>query len=241
MLTYATITNVGDRKVNEDSIGVFKNDSGSCFLVCDGLGGHGMGDVASGIVRDVFENLFSKTDDIVNFTGETLTAAQEVLMTEQTIRNEKRKMKTTAVSLTTDGKTVYIGHIGDSRLYAFSRGKVKFRTIDHSVPQMLALSHEIKEQEIRYHPDRNLLLRVMGTDWDEPMYELHEPVPLKKYQAFLLCSDGFWELVDEKTMCSLLKKSKSVEEWLYNMTEVVKQNGANKDMDNYSAIAVWNK
>ncbi len=241
MLTYATITNVGDRKVNEDSIGVFKNGYGACFIVCDGLGGHGMGDVASGIVRDVFGNLFSKTDDIVNFTGETLTAAQEVLMTEQTVRNEKRKMKTTAVSLTTDGKTVYIGHIGDSRLYAFSRGKVKFRTIDHSVPQMLALSRQIKEEEIRYHPDRNLLLRVMGTDWDSPMYELHEPITLKKYQAFLLCSDGFWELIDEKTMCSLLKKSKSAEEWLNNMTEIVKHNGENKDMDNYSAIAVWNK
>ena len=104
MLTYATITNEGDRKVNEDSIGVFKNEYGTCFIICDGLGGHGMGDVASGIVRDVFENLFSKTDDIVKFTGETLTAAQEVLMTEQTIRNEKRKMKTTAVSL--DRKSV---------------------------------------------------------------------------------------------------------------------------------------
>ena len=241
MLTYSTITNVGDRKVNEDSIGVFKNDSDYCFVVCDGLGGHGMGDVASGIVRDVFKDLFSKMEDIVNFTGETLIAAQEVLMTEQTLQNEKRKMKTTAVSLTTDGKTAYISHIGDSRLYAFSRGKVKFRTIDHSVPQMLALSRQIKEKEIRYHPDRNLLLRVMGTDWDAPMYELHEPVSLKKFQAFLLCSDGFWELIDEKTMCSLLKKSKSVEEWLNNMTEVVKQNGANKDMDNYSAIAVWNK
>ena len=240
MLTFATTTNIGGRKINEDSIGVFKNEAGTCFLVCDGLGGHGMGDVASGIVKDVFEDIFSKTDDLVNFTGETMSAAQEILMMEQSARNEKRKMKTTAVVLVVDDKTAYIGHIGDSRLYAFSRNKVKFRTLDHSVPQMLALSREIKESEIRYHPDRNLLLRVMGTEWDSPMYELHEPVPLKKFQAFLLCSDGFWELIEEKEMCSLLKKSKSVEEWLNKMEEVVRQNGANKDMDNFSAIAVWN-
>lgn len=239
MLTYSVTTSPGSREVNEDSVGVFNNGELSCFLLCDGLGGHGMGDAASQLVRDVFESQFSKTEEAVNFLGDAFSAAQDILMVEQIEKRAKHKMKTTAVALATDDRKAYIGHIGDSRLYAFAKNKVKFRTLDHSVPQMLVTAREIKEKEIRNHPDRNRLLRVMGIEWNEPMYELREPLDLNKYQAFLLCSDGFWELITEKEMCYLLKHSASVDEWLMNMTETVKRSGEGKDMDNFSAIAVW--
>ena len=55
----------------------------------------------------------------------------------------------------------------------------------------------------------------------------------------MLCSDGFWELIDEKQMCKLLKNSSTVEEWMQAMVEVIKQNGIGKNMDNYTAIALW--
>lgn len=238
---HAIFTNVGGRQINEDSVGVFKNGENNCYILCDGLGGHGMGDVASSLVVDVFEDQFHKTDDAVNFLGQTFTASQDILMAEQKARNAKRKMKTTGVAVVSDDRNAYIGHIGDSRGYVFYKNKVKTRTLDHSIPQMLVLSREIKEDQIRNHPDRNTLLRVMGVEWDEPMYELMAPIPLKKCQAFLLCSDGFWELIDEKEMCAQLKKASSVEDWLTNMIRIVQTNGEGKNMDNYSAIAVWNE
>lgn len=236
---YAVFTNPGDRPVNEDSVGVFQQGENSCFILCDGLGGHGMGDIASSLVKEVFASQFSKTDDMVNFLGQTFMASQDILMAEQIARRAKQRMKTTAVALAADERNAYIGHIGDSRLYVFHHNKVKTRTLDHSIPQMLVLSREIKESQIRNHPDRNIVLRVLGVEWEEPMYELQMPLPLKKCQAFLLCSDGFWELIEEKEMCTLLKKAASVEEWLLNMAEVVKKNGVGRNMDNYSAIAVW--
>lgn len=240
MLTYATFTNTGGRPVNEDSVGAFENGQNRLFVLCDGLGGHGMGDVASKLVVDVFEDQFKKTDDMVNFLGQTFSAAQQILMAEQIEHHAKQKMKTTCTALATDEKTAYLGHIGDSRIYVFSHNKVKCRTLDHSIPQMLALARDIKESEIRNHPDRNIVLRVMGIDWDEPMYELMSPIPLKKCQAMLLCSDGFWELIEEKEMCSLLKSSGNPQEWLLSMAEVIGKNGEGKNMDNYSAVAVWN-
>lgn len=240
-MKYAVFTDKGDREINEDSVGYAEKGNNFCFVLCDGLGGHGMGDIASGLVKDVFCDCFSKTDDPVNFLGETFGAAQQILIAEQMKRRASRKMKTTAVALATDEKNAYIGHIGDSRLYVFKNNKVKTRTLDHSIPQMLVLSREIKESEIRNHPDRNIVLRVMGIEWEEPMYELAAPLPLKKCQAFLLCSDGFWELIEESKMCELLKKSASPNEWLTQMAEVVKQNGKGRNMDNYSAIAVWNE
>jgi len=239
MIQYAMLTNAGDRAINEDSIGCFQNGDNGCFVLCDGLGGHGMGDVASSLVRDVFKDQFYKTDDMVNFLGQTFSIAQEILMMEQIEQRAKHKMKTTAVALAVDKAMAYIGHIGDSRLYVFNRNKVKLRTLDHSIPQMLVLSHDIKEKEIRNHPDRNIVLRVMGIDWEENMYDLLSPLPLKKCQAFLLCSDGFWELIEEKDMCSILKKSETPNEWLLEMAEVVKKNGKDRNMDNYSAIAIW--
>lgn len=239
--TYAVFTDVGDRQVNEDAAGVFHNGDNNCCVLCDGLGGHGMGDVASTLVVNSFGTLFGKTDDVTLFLEKSFIAAQDMLMAEQKKRNADRKMKTTCVSVVTDKHNAYIGHVGDSRCYVFYKNKIKMRTLDHSIPQMLVLSKEIKENEIRNHPDRNTLLRVMGVEWDETQYELSGPLPLKKCQAILLCSDGFWELIEENDMCEALRKAGSVQEWLNNMVETVRLHGKAESMDNYSAIAVWNR
>ena len=239
MIRFATLTNNGKREVNEDSIGVFSHEDMCLFVLCDGLGGHGMGADASKLVVDVFEEQFSNCEDPVNFLGECFTTAQEILITEQAARRAKQKMKTTCVALLTDDNKARIGHIGDSRLYIFKKGKYKWRTLDHSIPQMLVLSREIKESEIRNHPQRSYVTRVMGVDWEKPMYDLMEPVALKAGMTFLLCSDGLWELIDEKAMSAYLKSSSSPIEWLEKMEEHICEVGRDKNMDNYSAIAVF--
>lgn len=149
-------------------------------------------------------------------------------------------MKTTAVALAVDDKKAYVAHIGDSRLYIFRKNKVMTRTLDHSVPQMLALCREIREDEIRNHPERSSVLRVMGIEWEKDMFDVMKPVPLRKCDAFLLCSDGFWELITEEKMCDYLKNSDSADEWLGMMTKEVRKNGKGREMDNYSAIAIRN-
>ena len=240
MLRFAVYTDQGDRKINEDSVGCFQKDEKSCFVLCDGLGGHGMGDAASSLVKNTFKECFEDMTDAEHFLASAFQRAQNRLMESQLEKHAKLKMKTTAVAVVTDERNAYIGHIGDSRLYIFKGNKVKRRTLDHSIPQMLVLSKDIKESEIRNHPDRNIVLRVMGVEWEEPMYELMPSINLKKCQAFLLCSDGFWELIEEKEMCNLLKKSESPNQWLREMCEIVKINGNGRNMDNFSAIAVWN-
>lgn len=238
-IRYAVFSDVGNREINEDSAGVFHREDGSCFVLCDGLGGHGMGDIASSLVVQVFGSMFENCTDYESFLENAFTASQDILMAKQIETNSLKKMKTTATAVVTDNKKVYLGHIGDSRIYVFRKNKVLLRTLDHSIPQMLVMSKEITEKEIRNHPDRNMLLRVLGIDSDKRMFELHKPLALKKCQAFLLCSDGFWELIEEEDMCSLLEDSGSVEEWLDRMLEIVRTNGARKNMDNYSAIAIW--
>lgn len=206
MLEYSTITNKGDRSVNEDSIAVIPSGkSGFACILCDGLGGHGMGDVASGCVCDTFRNMLLGTTEMSGFLPVALRCAQTNLMREQIRLNATTKMKTTAVALAVDDKKAYVAHIGDSRLYIFRKNKVMTRTLDHSVPQMLALCREIREDEIRNHPERSSVLRVMGIEWEKDMFDVMKPVPLRKCDAFLLCSDGFWELITEEKCANILK------------------------------------
>lgn len=242
MITYSLITNEGGRKINEDSVGICEKNGNFCFVLCDGLGGHGMGDVASSLVKNEFLTAFEKEPNPdTTFINSNFINAQDKLLKSQIELNAKNKMKTTAVCVVCDSKKMHIGYIGDSRFYAFSKNGVKIQSKDHSVPYMLYLSKVITLEEIRNHPDRNMLLRVMGTEWNGSMFEILKPLNLKKYQAFLLCSDGFWELISEEEMCNLLQNANSVEEWLTSMTEIVKQNGMCKEADNYSAIAIFNK
>lgn len=236
---YAQVTSSGSRKVNEDSISVFEADGKLGLVLCDGLGGHGLGDVASRIVVDVFGGEFSLAGTNKAVISRTFSLAQEKLLNEQIKRNEPHKIKTTAVITIADERNIQIAHVGDSRAYVFGKNKVLKRTLDHSIPQMLALSKEITEQEIRNHPDRNMLLRVMGVEWKENQYEFMKPISLRKAQAVLLCSDGFWELIDEDCMCRTLQDAHTVYEWLDTMVKIVEINGKGTEMDNYSAIALW--
>lgn len=237
---YCTITNQGTRPVNEDSVGVIEHGDLICFVLADGLGGHGKGEVASQLAVCAFDAVFSAPEGkpLPELLSDAFLRAQADILREQQRAGAPSQMKTTAVALVVQNGQSAWGHIGDSRLYAFARDKVKNRTLDHSVPQMLVLSGEIREKAIRGHPDRNRLLRVLGVAGEPPRFELSELHRIDQFQAFLLCSDGFWELITEKEMGKLLKKSRSPEEWLEQMRTVVENQGHGTDMDNYSAIAI---
>ena len=240
MLDYAVISELGGRNVNEDFVGAKELGENYCFLVCDGLGGHGMGDIASRFVTNCFLEQFVSHGTASNFLPATFSFAQDALLHYQQAHNAGGKMRTTVAALVINGSQVSIGYIGDSRVYIFRRNSTLQRTIDHSVPQMLALAGEIEETEIRSHPDRNKILRAMGIDWPKPMYDLLPTMALEQCQGFLLCSDGFWECITEDKMIELLNKSTSAQAWLDAMSDIVRQNGSFKNMDNYSAIAIIN-
>ena len=237
-ISFSTYTDKGDREINEDSLRIVNSGEKYCFILCDGLGGHGKGDLASSFVTEHLAKAFTETDSTEAFYDNALNDAQNALLDEQKRIGAQFEMKTTAVMLVIENEHFRYQFIGDSRIYHFRNGKVSERSLDHSVPQMLALAGDIKEKKIRKHPDRNRLLRVMGVKWEASRYETSELNEIKPGDAFLLCSDGFWEPITEKEMCKLLKKSSTAEEWLYLMSERVKSNGAGTDMDNNSAVAV---
>ena len=239
MITYKIISRYGSRPLYEDSTGMHQMGEEYGFFLADGLGGHGKGDVASQTAIQQAILQFEKGRCSEDTLKAVFEAGQAAVLEQQRIAGNTQGMKTTMTALLLNDQIIRLGHIGDSRIYYFLNNKLVSRTMDHSVPQMLVAAGEIKEKEIRHHPDRNRLLRVMGVDEETLRYQLAEPISRRGRQAFLLCSDGFWELIDEKEMTTLLKKSKSVEQWLDDMEVLVRRHGYGTNMDNYSAVAVW--
>ena len=235
------LTNKGGREVNEDSTAVARTPEGACCILADGLGGHGMGEVASRLVCDEAARMFRERTGgtVEEYLRTAFETAQASLMAAQEERGAQDKMKTTMVVLATDESTVQWGHIGDSRLYYFKNNRLVSRTLDHSVPQMLVASGEIREKDIRHHEDRNRLLRVMGISWRKKTYEIAPPIPFDENQAFLLCSDGFWEYIEEAEMAAFLARSATPSQWLERMEQEVQKNGIGKNMDNYSAVGLF--
>ncbi|MDR2570312.1 MAG: protein phosphatase 2C domain-containing protein [Oscillospiraceae bacterium] len=252
MITYAMLSKVGGRKINEDSVGVSSADSGMFCVLADGLGGHSSGEVASKLAVDtalrIYKERMKKSisdEGLKDMLSYCMNGAQNAILDKQESQRNIREMKTTAVMLhiqtsqTTQAKNAAWAHIGDSRLYRFDNSNISDRTLDHSVPQMLALQGEIEEKDIRNHEDRNRLTRVMGIEWETPKFTISKSVGVTVQTTFLLCSDGFWELIEDEEMCCLLKESKTPEEWLAKMEIVVLKAGEGIKMDNYSAIAVF--
>ncbi len=237
MISHEILTNKGRREVNEDAVGWIWTDRRRVYILADGLGGHERGDYASQCVVEHVK-WHVANDEEVDIEG-IISSGNEVLRKEQKKNGSEDQMKTTLACLCIQDGAATFYHVGDSRIYWFHKNKYRLRSQDHSVPQMLVKSGSIKEKDIRRHMDRNRLIRVMGTEWDGPKCEVSQLIRLDGRESFLLCSDGFWENVEERQMEKHLKASRNPKEWLQLMEMEVLKNGEGKDMDNYSAIAVF--
>ena len=207
MIDYELFSSKGERAENEDSVRIVDKGSLKAFILADGLGGCGKGEIASLAAVKAVENYILENEFDSDMLRNCFVEAQKGVLDAQK-ENDYYEMKTTLVVLLINGKKAFWGHIGDSRLYVFNGKKYEYRTSDHSVTQVLYKLGEIKEDEIRHHNDRNKLLRALGSEdlSVENLFECGgENVDVFE-KDFLLCSDGFWEWITEKEMQKILKK-----------------------------------
>lgn len=234
-ISVAKITNPGGRAINDDTVCIFEDKKAAHVFVGDGLGGYAGGQQASMAAGDV---LMRSCKEQSMLTKEALLEAAERAQGAVLELQEKTEgnMKTTMVYLAIEGESARWMHIGDSRLYRFENGKLAFQTSDHSVSQMAVRMGEITPEQIRFHEDRNRVLRALGGE--SAKAEVSEPLKIGRGKtAFLLCTDGFWEYVYEKEMEQTLRQAKTPEQWLQSMEQILKER-VSGDNDNYTAAAV---
>ena len=230
----AHLSQTGSRPYNEDACGY----RDGCWVVADGLGGHGGGEVAAQVAVDTVLASWDPTAPLEPATlTNAITAATAAIHQRQAAEPGLSGMRTTLVILATDGARALWAHIGDSRLYLLRGGRVLVQTADHSVPQALVRAKELTPAEVRHHPDRNRLLRVVGDDKPLRPELPAAPVVLQAGDAFLLCSDGFWEGVTEGEMEVALAKARDAADWLARMTLGLRRKDQ-PGQDNYTALAI---
>lgn len=234
----AKISKKGGREVNEDAVGMQQQNGIYCFMLADGLGGHGGGDVASELaLRTINECFMAQADISYDIMYAYLEAAQHAITEKRAESAEFANIATTITVLLTDGVRAIWGHCGDSRIYRFKKHRIQEVTDDQSVAFTSFLAGDIKYSQIRYSPDQNKLLHSLS-DGKKFKPIVSRITRLDKDSAFLMCSDGLWEYVTEKFMEKTRKKSLTPKEWLKLMLDERKR-VAPPDADNYSAIAIF--
>ena len=230
---YQGYSDKGGREKNEDSYAWGKSAQGYLFLVADGLGGCGNGEIASILVCQEILRQFNAVKEFD--LSRAILDANSLLLARQ--KELGIKMKTTLVAAWIQKGTTILAHVGDSRIYAFNRSEVIFQTEDHSAAWLSKQVRSVKE-DVRNMEDRNVLTRALGMS-DEIQIEQQE-MKNSQYESLLLCSDGFWEFVLEKEMIESRKKWQSPRKWLDKM-RLVLQSRISNDNDNNTAIAVMKR
>ncbi len=233
-----TYTNQGGQEHNEDSLYYLLDGENGFFVLADGLGGHHNGQEASALaVKVLTESLARhKKADSKTMKKAFLDAGTAIL--ERQSDPCCAAMRTTAVALSICRNQAVWGHIGDSRLYYFSNGKLAYVTQDHSVTYKKYLGGDISYAQIRGDEDRSSLLRTLGNPEKCIPEVLQTPRMLQEGDAFLLCSDGFWEYVWEEEMLIDLLKAESPDQWAeYMLLRHIRR--TKPFYDNLSLIALF--
>lgn len=230
-------THKGGRPNNEDCCGFVTLKDFACWAVADGAGGHDGGEVAS---ETAVQTILDAFKDDPGLSYEHLRKYLEKAHDEIIKKQDElglRDMRTTIVLLVSDYKYVLWAHAGDTRLYMLKDGRICFQTKDHSVPQALADAGQISVEEIRYHEDRNRILKSLGNEGGLRASIMGDKVSVEGWDAFLICTDGFWEHIMETEMEIDYAKSETPEQWLQHMRGRIARR-VDGEYDNYSAIAV---
>jgi serine/threonine protein phosphatase PrpC len=169
-----------------------------------------------------------------------LERANRSVIEHQEDERRLRHMHATATILLVDpvARRALWGHVGDSRIYGFRGGRVMVQTRDHSVLQSVIDGGVVDPVVLRNHPQRNILLHALGSEEEFRAEVAQSSLGLREGDAFLLCTDGLWEYVDESAMERALVHSGSPQDWL-GMMEAELLRHVKPGHDNYSAIAVW--
>lgn len=239
-LSIAHCTETGGRENNQDYVGFCANERMGCFTLADGAGGYQGGEVASrAVVREVLRSFQEAPAVRCAKPDWAIGVAREALERARTLHPDCREMNTTVATLLIDTEAAQATwcQLGDSRIYLFRNGRARVLTHDHSILQAMMDAGFVRG-ELRGRGDRTALYAAVGSGDTPPTALCEAPLALMPGDAFLLCSDGFWEVLDEADMEEALKGATLPEEWVKGMLARIAQPAA-VGMDNFSAIAVW--
>jgi serine/threonine protein phosphatase PrpC len=198
------ITDIGlHRKRNEDQF--FIDEDRRIFVVCDGMGGHKGGDVASRLaVETIQENLvFSVADQIIPSLQSVAKLANQIIWEKGQSDEALYEMGTTlTVAVIHDGSIV-VAHVGDSSLYLFKEDQLIKVTRDHTLAQQMFSDGVLKREDMRSNVYNHVLTRAVGVESQVELDIYQEEIQTGDW--VLMCTDGLTDLVEDDAIRELIK------------------------------------
>jgi PPM family protein phosphatase len=233
----ATLSRTAGRATNEDYADFLQAGPVGCWVIADGLGGHRGGATASRtVVQAALESFRQQPDISIEAVSAHVARAQDALLDAQQREPSLSQMRSTIVVLVAGDTDAVWAHVGDSRLYHVRGGQVIARTRDHSVGQALVDGGQIDAAAQGSHEDRSRLLRCLGKE-GEASAAISGPHRLARGDVFLLCTDGFWEALDDVALTIDLAGSEDAAAWLDRLEGRLRRR-IGPAHDNYTATAI---
>jgi protein phosphatase len=212
------------------------------FVVCDGMGGHQHGEVASRTVCDAFADALNgpaQIDAVDRRAFDRALAHAYAQLDRQPAQEIEKKMGTTLVFLAFHPGGALAAHIGDSRIYHLRRQGAQtgilYKSRDHSYVNDLVRAHIITPEEAVTHAKRNIVTRAMQPQQERPAQaDVHETDDVRPGDCFFLCSDGVLEAVDDDLLCRIIADSDDDRTRIDAIRDACRQ----RSHDNFSACLV---
>ena len=233
------------RTINEDRVAFFtRPDQFKMAILADGMGGHNAGDVASEMAITEMQVLFQQADAAQlavpeqrkQWLCDAVSQINDEIYRYAQSHESCQGMGTTLIAVLIYGADCIISHVGDSRVYHFTDEDVTLVTRDHSYVNVLLESGQISEEEAHNHPQKNFILKALGTESSvQPdFYEVH----MKEGSYLLICSDGLSNKLSTSEMAAIITMPMPLKEKGKKLVKLANDSGGE---DNISLILMTMK
>jgi serine/threonine protein phosphatase PrpC len=233
-LNFHIASDIGGRNQNQDYYGSDETKFGVIFIVCDGIGGSNGGEIASKLaVKTTLEQLHNSTEiDPSKALISAIQYANSIVWNQSNQKSDLKGMGTTIVALLINNEKAISCHVGDSRIYLIRKGKIVFRTEDHSRVYELAKRGIITEEQARLSEESNIILRSIGTK-NSVKVAINDDLSFEIGDRFILCSDGVSGSLPESMLIKLINQKKPsqdlTKEVIHTINKIGFENGGGHD------------
>lgn len=223
------------RTHNEDNVIILNNNNSEFLLaVADGMGGHRAGEVASQIaidhLHDEFDKLetFGSKEDAIEWLRNIVVEINDMIFDYTSKNPESKGMGTTLVVAIKTSDYILFGNIGDSSGYVIKNEKLHKVTKDHTLVNLLVSTGELTEEEAKYHPRKNVLMRALGANnpIEIDIFDVDTSV-----KGLFLCSDGLTNMLTDEQIEKTLNSKLSIED---AVVRLIKKSNSRGGTDNIS-------
>ncbi|MDA3862392.1 MAG: Stp1/IreP family PP2C-type Ser/Thr phosphatase [Deltaproteobacteria bacterium] len=238
-IRYVAKTDVGmKRNHNEDYFSLLEEEQ--LFVVCDGMGGHSSGEVASKMAAESLTEFFKYTKNDKDATwpykmDADLSYAQNRFVVGIKLANFKifqsqateakyKGMGTTIVSVQVLGDHLLVAHVGDSRGYRMRKGKYEQITIDHSLlEEYKQAKTDLTDEDVKNFPHKNVITRALGMR-EKVKVDINK-IKIEPGDSYLLCSDGLSGMLTDDEMAKMISEEDNLEKLISNLINQANENG----------------